>query len=1165
MQPVTEARWDSYERRGFSGCLEGTRTDLIEQIHQWVLGGDKNVFWLNGIAGTGKSAIAHTIAQHYAQSGSLGGSFFFSRDTESRSTQRFLVQTLADSLVSTFPALGSEMAKVLKDKSTLNKKLVDQLKLLIVEPVSKLGNTCPIIFVIDALDECKEPAAAQDLIHALAEVFSPDLEDQRVISLLRFFVTSRPEKHIKGEMSEQHADTIALHDIEEKQVRDDIGAYLLSETRRIAKQCCMDNTWPSNDQLFALRDRAGSLFIAATTMIKYVDSFFDPNEGLNSLLDETSTPIDNNPYQALDKIYTVVLDGVVGPAARRQAKNVLCLVLLSLNPLSLHDMANLLSLRPISLRNLLEKLQSILIVPSDNDQPVRSAHASLHDFITRRCTSEYHVTHQDGNVYLAQLCLEFMLTTDKLRQNYFELEDTMTTYEQMKGNPIPNYIAYTIKNWPKHIISCEHPKPLVEKICAFLDAKVLPWLELLAWSHSLLTARDSLVEMGETLTLHMDSTPKLQEMMVDILHFMEFGAKTICSRPAEIYNVVQFCPPGSWIHKVYQTKVTKFDVLTHNLWQWPKHHADEKVVWHISQVCSLAVCPRTDNVVAGYQDGSIYLWNTETTKLDKSFVGHQESVQSLALTSDGKHLVSGSWDQNVCIWDVHTSKAIHVLLQKAPVYAVCISLNDKLIAIASKAVIVLWSFDSKGAIETLEGHTDTVHCLSFSSDHTQLVSASLDWTVCLWDINNGQAHLSIACSGPCVSVIMSQDGKHIITGLRLAEHNIQVRTKEGECIQTLSEHTNTVFCLAISPDGNLLASASADCSVKIWDIETWTPKQTFVEDADYVSSVAFMSFGKHIVSGFHDGSVRMWELTEGDSGDNEGNLGDKLRCVEVSEDGMFVCTGSESGVVQIWDTTTNQTIISSTVHSACVNSVSFSHDCKTLASGSYDCTLKLWDLGKLAVIHDFRDHDGGVFGTAISMDGLLVASASADKATMIWDVKTGQLRHKIGHSDEVNCVAFSPDGKFVGTGSDDCVVRVWDTTTGQIQHEFGDHQSSITHIAFSNDNLCVIACSISSELITWDHSTGMRMLTVNDTKLLPKALKAIYLAYLPVSKRLQLLKKADINTPEGYVYFYDHRNGCLWGRPNTLKGHFEAVMGIQGGCQPTYWANVAFSCNSTLR
>ena len=171
------------------GCLRGTRKDILWQIERWLTDElDQRVFWLNGLAGTGKSTIAQTFAETSFSDGKLGASFFCSRGFEDRSNVRVTFPTLAFQLAYRYPRFRKELLPVLRVNPEIGRgSLCSQLEKVIVGPFK--ATRIPTLIIIDALDECKDEEHASAILSVLYMDQIPEA---------KFFIAGRPEPRIRS-------------------------------------------------------------------------------------------------------------------------------------------------------------------------------------------------------------------------------------------------------------------------------------------------------------------------------------------------------------------------------------------------------------------------------------------------------------------------------------------------------------------------------------------------------------------------------------------------------------------------------------------------------------------------------------------------------------------------------------------------------------------------------------------------------------------------------------------------------------------------------------------------------------------------------------------------------------------------------------------------------
>ncbi|EMD31637.1 hypothetical protein CERSUDRAFT_100102 [Gelatoporia subvermispora B] len=213
-------------------CMENTRVELLNDIDIW--NGDPDVarvFWLSGMAGTGKSAIARSVCYRLRQKKLLGASFFCSRGT--RDDVKRIIPTLAESLARQNMAYRLALLDILRDEPDIGHYTVQlQVEQLLEKPLRDafVEGQPMLTLVVDALDECLDTKAVKSLLSAL-------VPRSRGIPV-KFFLTSRPEPHIQSHFKSTQRDlhnTLRLHDIEQNIVEADIRFYC---TRRLEENTC---------------------------------------------------------------------------------------------------------------------------------------------------------------------------------------------------------------------------------------------------------------------------------------------------------------------------------------------------------------------------------------------------------------------------------------------------------------------------------------------------------------------------------------------------------------------------------------------------------------------------------------------------------------------------------------------------------------------------------------------------------------------------------------------------------------------------------------------------------------------------------------------------------------------------------------------------------------
>ncbi len=254
----------------------------------------------------------------------------------------------------------------------------------------------------------------------------------------------------------------------------------------------------------------------------------------------------------------------------------------------------------------------------------------------------------------------------------------------------------------------------------------------------------------------------------------------------------------------------------------------------------------------------------------------------------------------------------------------------------------------------------------------------------------------------------------------------------GGLRKTWKGHDSSINAIAVSPNGQILATASDDGSIKLWDLttaintDTLPLLHTLKEHSNAVLSVEFSPDGRKLASGSWDNMIMIWDTQTGELLNTLIGHSQMVSAIAISPDGTILASGSKDNTIKIWNLETGELIHTLTGHTLPILSLAISPDGKVLASGSADSTIALWDLQTAQPIRRMSGHTDGVWSVVISADNRTLVSGSWDRTVKLWDLQTGELKGNLtGHSSYVNTVDISPDGQTIVSGGWDGQVKIW--------------------------------------------------------------------------------------------------------------------------------------------
>jgi hypothetical protein len=489
---------------------------LLEDVKRWMADTkDKPVFWLTGVAGTGKTTVAKSVADMASQENYLVVTFFFSHTSADRRDYSRVIPTLAYQLAQDAGLQPFVIAAIESDKNIATSSTAIQAKKLLFDglraPSSPIESG--VLIVLDALDECQKDSNhtnAGDLIPIL-------LAGLKDIPFVKVFLTSRPEPSIERMFKRKDLQgatfTFALHrDIEKGMVRADIARYLGHELSKLRNAVPNSLIFPTEKDMRLLVEKADTLFIYARTVVEYVsDPVGRPDRRLAALI-QAKPGQSGQRYGRLDELYSHLLKEASGSSTPFDSvdgnlRSILIALVLAQQPLTAGGLAVMSGVNQDTCHECLRRISALLDYRHDTDEPVRLMHLSFPDFLSdpRRCSAlpGYVVDTASDHLHIVERYLELMNMS--LRHDICRIRDPsllnaeVVNLEERLFEHVSESLRYAcrfwVMHWLEHIRIAGVQAQIPSGLEAFCAQHLLHWIEVLSLTGSLYAVQRTMLDL----------------------------------------------------------------------------------------------------------------------------------------------------------------------------------------------------------------------------------------------------------------------------------------------------------------------------------------------------------------------------------------------------------------------------------------------------------------------------------------------------------------------------------------------------------------------------------------------------------------------------------------------------------------------------------------------
>lgn len=485
-------------------------------------------------------------------------------------------------------------------------------------------------------------------------------------------------------------------------------------------------------------------------------------------------------------------------------------------------------------------------------------------------------------------------------------------------------------------------------------------------------------------------------------------------------------------------------------------------------VSAVAFNPDGSRLAVANAQGEVQLWDTTHTpaRLQNTFSPHADWIMDLAFSPDGQLLATSSKDGLVKLLDAETGEEKDQRNLLHPLCGLAFNRNGEYLAIGGEGgVVKLWALATGEIQDYAHGAASVQICgVGFNPrDDTRLATGGTDSKVQLWNLTSKQSLLTLEDHTNTIwSVAFSPDGEWLATGS--FDNTAKLwNVASGRLHLTLSGHQGRIRAVTFSPDGQYLVTASEDNTAKIWDLGG--------HHQDAAHRVVFSPNGSKLATASSDGTTRVW-TTSGKQLARFDDQADTVWDVAFDPDGLHLATVGDDGIVRVRNIDTAEIAYEVSLENEPLFAVAFSPNKPLLAAAGWKQVFLLEaDTGQ--VLGSIPAHEGEIYALAFHPDGELLASGGQYGQAVLLDINQNKaVEPPLVHAPQrgIRHLAFSPNKRYLATASTDNSVKVWDIERREMLFEITGHEDVVTGVTFSQDGLYLITTSADRTARVWDIS-----------------------------------------------------------------------------------------------
>lgn len=486
---------------------------------------------------------------------------------------------------------------------------------------------------------------------------------------------------------------------------------------------------------------------------------------------------------------------------------------------------------------------------------------------------------------------------------------------------------------------------------------------------------------------------------------------------------------------------------TVRLWDVTTGELQVELSAHTGRVYSLHFEKSGRYLASGDTEGQVFLWDLRTgSPRPKELVRHQGAVYRVGFDPSGNTLASADSDGLVRLFDVPSGELRHeIQAHRGSVWPLAFHpRRARFVTSSSDGDTNVWNSQTGELVYQVRGHGRTMATARFNEDASLLAACGYDGTVRLWEPRTGRQVRVLKWHEPLTEAFFTPQFPVLATvGL---SGRIHLWEETGEYLRELYVETKRVWAIGFSLDGDILATANDDNSVKLWYRTTGRLIHTLAEHGGRVRALDFSADGQTVATGCEDGRVRIWDVASGRLLDVSGlrEHSRRVYSVDWAVNGELLAIASLDGDAQLWNPSTHEsTLIPGAGGGKAIRACALHPQGSILAVGGVDTDIHLWEVGVDRTPQHaatLRGHTGVVNHLSLSHDGELLASAADDGNVRLWRIPSPD-RPDLATSRSTliglpnGWAATAPDGRYKTHG--DIEGELWHLV-GMCRFELGE-------------------------------------------------------------------------------------------------------------------------------